>query len=412
MTARKGALSEVRVLDLGTITAGAATSGVFADFGADVIKIEWPGQLDPFRHWTQIASSGTPDYNSSPPFHVVNRGKRSVGINLKSTSGRALLLRLAAHCDIVVENFRRGVLGRLGLDFSALREANPQIVLLSLTSQGVAGPDAKYGSFGSTLDALGGLMSVTGYAPSEPLWSSNNINYPDQLVSFLGPGVALAALRQARESGKAVWVDFSQREAVTFAIGEQFVRYAKTGELPIPQGNAEAGTIQGVYESAVSDRWVAVSVPADGEQLQALLGVIGAASDVGAAPASEQIHALLGEWVRTQPPEVAEQQLRAAGVAATVVRNAAEVLRDDQLDALGFFQPVESKIGSTLQRGYTARLSRTPGVIRAAAPDLGQHTREVLDKMLHLEGPEIEKLHREEAIFIPDLQGAEIAPAK
>ncbi|MBV8817264.1 MAG: CoA transferase [Acidobacteriaceae bacterium] len=411
MTTSNGALSDVRVLDLGTITAGAATSGVLADFGADVIKIEWPGQIDPFRDWTQIASSVATDYNASPPFHTVNRGKRSVGINLKSAEGRTLLVRLAARCDIVVENFRRGVLERLGLDFGSLREANPRIVLLSLTSQGVAGPDAKYGSFGSTLDALGGLMSITGYGPDEPLWSSNNVNYPDQLVSFLGPGAALAALRQARETGEAVWVDFSQREAVTFAVGEQFVRYACTGELPVPRENSASGTIQGVYESAVRDRWVAVSVPATDNQTKALLRAIGVSNVGEPLPVADQVETMLGEWVRRHAPDAAEQQLRAAGCAVSAVRNAAEVLLDDQLDALGFFKPVESRIGSTLQRGYTARMSRTPGAIRTPAPDLGQHTREVL-LTIGLSEPELAELNRAGVIFAPDLQSAELTQAK
>lgn len=368
MSAR--ALDGVRVVDLGTITAGAATSVVLADFGADVVKVEWPGQIDPFRSWTQIASGQAADINSSPPFHTVNRNKRSVGINLKSEAGRAALLSLVADADIVVENFRRGVLERLGLSFDVLRGANPRVVLLSLTSQGVSGPVARYGSFGSTLDALGGLMSITGYGPDEPIWSSNNVNYPDQLVSFLAPGVAMAALREARSSGQAVWVDFSQRESVSFAMGEYFLDYAATGTAPTPCGNVDRNAVvSDVFRSRTLERWVAVTVRESNR---------GAVERLVGLRDQYPLRDAIAEWVGAREAGEAELLLRQAGVAASVVRSAVDVLEDDQLAALDFFQPVDSHLGRTRQRGFAARLSATPGQIRRIAPNLGDHTVEVL----------------------------------
>lgn len=394
-------LEDVRVLDLGTITAGAATSSVLADFGADVIKVESPSHVDPFRAWTQIMSKGTADYDSSPPFHTVNRNKSSVGIDLKTAEGRELLLRLAAESDIVVENFRRGVLDRLGLGFEALRAANPAVVLLSLTSQGISGPDARYGSFGSTLDALGGLMSVTGYDDLSPTWSSNNVNYPDQLVSFLAPGAALAALRQARRSGEAIWVDFSQREAVSFAIGEQFIRHALTGIVPAPAGNRSEGMVQGVYPSGEPSRWVAVSVPDAPEEVGRLLAAIGLADDTTAPGSADPglAERSLADWVRARSADDAEAVLRRAGITASVVRNAKEVLDDPQLDALGFFQPVRSRMGDSVQRGFIARLARTPARVRRPAPDLGQDTERVLTRLLGLTRADLDRLLESKAIY-------------
>jgi crotonobetainyl-CoA:carnitine CoA-transferase CaiB-like acyl-CoA transferase len=399
MTARTRALEGVRVLDLGTITAGAATSVVLADFGADVLKVEWPGQPDPFRAWTQITSAQTADVNASPPFHTVNRNKRGVGVNLKSPEGREVLLRLAATVDIVVENFRQGVLDRLGIGFEELRRVNPRVILLSLTSQGTSGAVARYGSFGSTLDALGGLMSITGYGPEEPTWSSNNVNYPDQLVSFFAPGVALAALRQMRQTGEAIWVDFSQRESVTFSLGEAFATYSRTGTAPVPQGNRETGRTQGVYLSAHDDRWVAVSALAGTPADERLRVLVGASSD-GDADAAIQ------RWVSVRTPDQAEGELRAAGIAASVVRNDAEVMADEQLAALDFFQPVHSVLGSTLHRGFTARLSQTPGRIESAAPDLGGDTIDVLRSAGYAD-EKITALQSANAIFIGNPAEAE-----
>ena len=399
-TGPAGPLHGVRVLDLGTITAGAATSCVFADFGADVVKVESLEHIDPFRAWRQVSSSaGSDDYDLSPPFHTVNRGKRSVGINLKTDQGRALLLDLVRSSDVVVENFRRGVLERLRLTYEDLCAANPAIVLLSLTSQGIHGPESRYASFGSTLDALGGLMSVTGYDATTPRWSGNNVNYPDQLVSFLAPGVALAALRQAEVTGTGTWIDFSQREAVTFAMGEQLMAGSVSGIDPVPLGNRTHDFIQGVYPTARTERWIALSIPNDDTSWANLARVVGmdAGSSLFASPgmrwnAHDQIDQGVARWTSGLDPSEVVSALTEAGIAAARVTNAVEVLGDEQLGALGFFREVDTPLGTVRQRGFSARLSETPGNIRRHAPNLGEHTSEVLKERLAIADETINEL--------------------
>src|SRR4029453_11080690 len=117
-------------------------------------------------------------------FSVLGRNKRGVALDLKHPLGRAAFLRLAAVSDIVTENFRRGVMERLGISFETLSKVNPHLVMVSISSQGSGGPESAYGSFGSTLEALSGLMSITGYGPDRPVWSSSSVNYPDQVVPF------------------------------------------------------------------------------------------------------------------------------------------------------------------------------------------------------------------------------------
>jgi crotonobetainyl-CoA:carnitine CoA-transferase CaiB-like acyl-CoA transferase len=386
----KGPLHGVRVLDLGTITAGAATSCVFADFGADVIKVESIAHIDPFRAWRQVSSAaGSDDYDRSPPFHTVNRGKRSVGINLKTDRGRDLLLALVRSSDVVVENFRRGVLERLRLTYADLYSANPAIVLLSLTSQGVQGPESRYASFGSTLDALGGLMSVTGYDATTPRWSGNNVNYPDQLVSFLAPGVVLAALRQAESSGVGTWIDFSQREAVTFSLGEQVMAASISGVDPVPVGNRAHDFIQGVYPTVQDDKWVALSIKNDDTSWADLARVVGLDQSTPSLTSPElrwdahdQIDQGIARWTSRLEPAAIVRALNEAGIAASPVADAVEVLNDEQLTELGFFKEVETPLGVVKQRGFSARLSATPGSIRSHAPNLGEHTIEVLKERL------------------------------
>jgi benzylsuccinate CoA-transferase BbsF subunit len=201
-------LNGVRVIDFGQLTAGANTSAMLADLGADVIKIESPANLDLFR------SIGAPDraagwWNRSPPFRFSNRNKRSIALDLKSSEGLQRVRALIAQSDVVVENFRRGVLERLALDYPNLRDLNPRIVLASISSQGESGPNRLHASFGSTLDATGGLASLTGYAQGEPLVSGSDVNYPDQVVSLISTGLILAALRDVRRTGQGTRLDIS-----------------------------------------------------------------------------------------------------------------------------------------------------------------------------------------------------------
>ena len=162
-------LKGCRVLDLGIITAGAATSALLADLGAEVIKIESPSYRDPFRGW---AGSDQPE-DVRGFFRFTNRNKVGASIELKRPEGREAFMRLVAHSDIVLENFRRGVIARLEIDYPQLRAVRPGIILASISSQGETGPDTNYVSFGTTLEAMSGLSWMTGYADGEPVPDRN-----------------------------------------------------------------------------------------------------------------------------------------------------------------------------------------------------------------------------------------------
>jgi crotonobetainyl-CoA:carnitine CoA-transferase CaiB-like acyl-CoA transferase len=414
------ALAHLRVLDLGIITAGAASSQVFADFGADVIKVESTTYTDPFRNWAQIAAgptSGTaPD--QSPPFASVNRNKQGVAIDLKTDAGRAVFLDLVRESDLVVENFRRGVLDRLGIGFESLKRVNPRIVLLSLSSQGLTGPESGYVSFGSPLDALGGVMAITGYDPDHTTWSGNNVNYPDQLVSFLAPGLALAGIRLRDRTGEAVHVDAAQREAVTSVVGDNILEFSRTGEVARPRGNRhEVFAPQGVYPTQGEDQWVALSVTNSDEwmALCAVLGLPGASADERYATAEgrrahhDDLNALIAAQTRTWDKQALAENLQLSGVPAAAVLVAGEVLDDDQLEALGFHQEMAGD--PIIQRGMAFRLSRTPGTMRRPAPHLGADTAAVLRRVLGMSDDTIAELAALEAIHlgkdqpVPDTAG-------
>lgn len=342
-------LTECRVLDLGIITAGAATSAIMADLGADVIKIESPTYRDPFRNWDGEQLDG--DHPDLPPyFRMTNRGKRNLGLDLKSSEGREVFLDLVRSCDIVVENFSRGVLDRLGLGYEALKAANPDIILASISSQGEKGPDAAYVSYGSTLEAMSGLAALTGYADGPPIVSGKDLNYPDQVVAIFAAGMVVTAWLARERGGGGVHLDLSQRELTSFLCGDAF-------SVPHPrQGNSDpAAGLQDCFQTRDGD-WIAITVGKDRLEGLAALGI--AATHEGVAA-----------WVQARTTDVVLSALAGIDVAAAKVLNGAEVfarwntewVRALARDARG--QPVKGTLFETGKR--PASLNHSAGLVGA-----------------------------------------------
>lgn len=239
MPAEAGPLAGIRVVDLGWLTAGAASATLLRDMGADVVKVEGPGALDPFRDWVG-AEAGTDWWNHSPFYNFTNRGKRSLCLDLKDPRGQAALLRVLEGADVLVENYRRGVLASFGLAPALLRQRFPRLVIVSISSQGEDGPDRDLVSFGSTLEGTAGLAALTGHVDGEPVITGRNINYPDQVVCLFAAGAIVAALMQRDASGQGGHLDLSQRELTSFLLGEELIA-ARAGRPGTRQGNA-AGT--------------------------------------------------------------------------------------------------------------------------------------------------------------------------
>lgn len=229
-------LAGTRVIDLGWITAGAGTSTLLADLGADVVKVEGPGSPDPFRLW-EGAVPGTDWWNHCPFFAFTNRDKRSLCLDLKSESGRAALFRLLETADVLVENYRRGVMASFGMDAATLRARFPRLVVASISSQGEDGPDRDMVSYGSTLEATGGLAALTGVGDA-PVITGRDVNYPDQVVCLFASGAIVAALLERQRTGQGAHLDLSQRELTSFLLGEEVIAAAQ-GAPSARLGNAD-----------------------------------------------------------------------------------------------------------------------------------------------------------------------------
>ena len=357
-------LEGMRVVDFGIITAGASTSATLADLGAEVIKVEGPSYIDPFRIWVG-KGAGDDWWNDSPQYAFTNRNKRGVCIDVKNPRGRELLLSLVARSDSVVENFRVGVMERLGLGFASLREANPHVILASISSQGASGPDAESVSFGSTLEASSGLSSMIPGPDGQPLISGHALNYPDQVVSLLAAAIIMTAAveRERDPERKAIHLDISQRELTAFMIGEWF------GIEATPETMAAERGEERILPSA-DGRWIACTLPPGGRLSPA------DEAEVGRLSAEEAVRAL-----------------RALGHRAEIALEAREVFAAcrDRPDLAAFTTDTQ---GNPVKGLPWTSGSIRPDVARAA-PSLGQCNAWLVETVLGLSPEERAELEAE-----------------
>jgi crotonobetainyl-CoA:carnitine CoA-transferase CaiB-like acyl-CoA transferase len=397
-----GMLAGLKVADLSIVTAGAGATQVLADFGADVVKIESASRPDMYRGGLKGNQGGNGDLDF-PPFRVANRNKRGLSVNLKDPEGLEIAKRLIAMSDVVVENFRRGAIERLGLGFADLIGMRSNIVLVSISSQGATGPNRGFTSFGTTLDALGGVMSITGYDESTPTWSSGRINYPDQTANIMSPAVLIAAVMASRTDGQPRWVDLSQREIVTSLLGDRILKASLDGVDPTPSGNAGPGEVAWLSRTAGEDRWIAISLESPADRV-ALAGIVGVelthSSDADAQVAA--LRAATDRWAGQRTRESAAAQLQRAGLNAAPVNSGEELLDDPYLQQRCWWQTVDVPDGTTeQQRGYVVTFEEGgPDRVRKRAPHVGEDTDDVLAELGYA-AEEIAELHKRGVVSAP-----------
>ena len=345
-------LQGLKVLDLGIITAGAGTSGVLADLGAEVWKIESSTYPDPFRSW-----AGT---EVSPLFKFNNRNKLGVDLDLKTEDGRTAFFELARDADLVLENFRRGVLDRLGITLDALRAVNPRILVASISAQGLTGPGSGDTTFGSTLEASSGFSAATCYDEGLPHVSGVNLNYPDQTVTLYGSAVVLLAALACREQGLAAHLDVSQRDVAIQLAGEAIERLSAPD---LDWQPPPSPTIDRMFPTR-DERWIAVSAESE-DDLKALPEL------------SSRTTADLASWLSGRTADEAVGLLLDHGLGAAVSRVGSELARAEELHER---QVLETSPNGTLVKGFPFRFSKARLTVRQDSPELGEHTELVLSR--------------------------------
>ncbi len=380
-TPADGPLAGLRVLDLATMMAAPWAATFLADYGADVIKVERPGEGDHARAFG-LQKDGEPVFWKS-----LGRNKRSLALDLKSEGGREVLLRLVEKADVVIENFRPGVLDRLGLGFERLRQANRRLILLSVTGYGQDGPYADRAGFGTLIEAMSGFAWSNGEPDGPPILPA--IPLADGVAGVFGALAAMVAVfeRDVRGSGEGQHIDLSLFEPLARLLEGHVLEHEALGIVRQRLGNRSLTSApRNAYRSA-DGGWVALSASAQPvfERLARAIGRVDLLSDPRFGTNHDRIqHAealdeIVGAWLATRPRDEAIAELARLGAAVGPIYDIAELLRDPHVAARGSFETHEDPVLGPLRvPAVTARLSRTPGRVRYLGQALGESTDEVL----------------------------------
>ena len=380
-------LSGLKVVELGTLIAGPFASRILAEFGAEVIKIESPDGGDPLRKW-RLLYEGT-----SLWWFVQARNKKSVTLNLKHPDGLDVLRRLLADADILVENFRPGVLDKLGLPEAVLRELNPSLVIVRLSGFGQTGPMAEQPGFGAIGESMGGLRYITGFPDRPPV--KVGISIGDSIAALWGVIGALMALRHrdatgGRGAGQGQTVDVALYEAVFAMMESMLPEFDVFGFIRGRTGNIMPGITPSNTHTARDGRHIIIGGNGDAI-FKRLMGAVGRA-DLAADPSladnagrdarRDEIYALIDAWVAGRDGDEVLRVLGEADVPVSRVYSIEDIVADPQYLARAMFETLELPDGRPFKApAVMPRLSETPGGTDWIGPELGAHTDEVLTRL-------------------------------
>lgn len=406
MSDPSGPLTGIRVLDLGTRIGAPFAATLLGDLGADVIKVELPGQGDFMRTIGPFVDG------HSLFWAVEGRSRRSVTLDLRKPAGQALLKRLVALADVVVENFQPGTLEGWGLGYDVLAAVNPGIILTRVSVYGQDGPYRNRPGLDRNGIAMGGLMYVTGYPDRPPVRPGLIVS--DYLTGVFNAFSVVSALyerdRRAHETGappRGQWVDLSLYESILRIMEHTLATYDRLGVVREREGNR-------LRNSAPLDNWETsdgkyLCIVAAGDGLFPRLARAMGRDDLLAEPRfqtmalraehGDEINAIVAEWVKRHTARELQDVLERHEVPFGVAYSAADIFADPHVAARGNLEPVEDPvIGTVRMQGVYPRFSRTPGKIQGGAPRLGAHNEDVYCGLLGLSHDELAALQRDRVI--------------
>jgi len=377
-----GPLTGIRVLELGTLIAGPFCGKTLADFGAEVIKVEPPGDGDPLRAWRRMRNG------TSVWWHVQSRAKKSITVDLRKPGGQEIVRKLAARSHILVENFRPGALEKWGLGWETLSKDNPKLVMVRISGYGQSGPYRERPGFAAIAEAVGGLRYITGFPDRPPV--RPNLSIGDTIASLHGVIGALLALHHIRNGGPGQVIDVALTESVFNCMESLLPEYDADGTVRERSGSALPGIAPSNTYACKDGAYVLIAANAD-SLYRRLMGAIGRedlredpalAKNEGRARAMEKIDRAIGEWTsrRTQAEVLAAME--SAEVPAGRIYSIADIAADPHFAARGMIQQVIAADGEPLKvPGIVPKLSASPGAINGPAPRLGEHTDQLLDEL-------------------------------
>ena len=392
-------LEGVRVLDLTRVLAGPYCTMMLSDLGAEIIKVEVPGTGDDSRAFGPFRN-GTSLY-----FITINRGKESIAINLKTEAGKKLLKDLAATCDVVVENFRPGTMEKLGLGWDVLHKLNPKLIYAAVSGFGHTGPDSKRPAYDILVQAMGGVMSITGWPDAPP--TRVGMSLGDITAAIFGANGIMAALYQREKTGKGQKVDVAMLDCQLAILENALVRFQVDGEPPSPLGTRHP-TITPFQAFRAADDWIVLAVGndalwktfCDAVGRPDLLADQRFLTNNSRTKFLDDLIPVLDVLFARKTAKQWLDLLEAAGVPAAPVNTIDKVMQDRQLKARNMFLTVEDDLAGTVTiPGNPIKMENLPETPdRPHAPAIGEHTDKILTELLGLSADAIKGLRDEGVI--------------
>jgi crotonobetainyl-CoA:carnitine CoA-transferase CaiB-like acyl-CoA transferase len=395
---QKPPLRGVRVLDFSRIIAGPNCTMQLGDLGAEIIKVERIIHGDETRHMRPPDSAGVSHF-----FIAYNRNKKSIAVDMKSAEGLALIRRLSATCDVIVENFRPGVVKRLGIDYSTLSECNPGLVYCSISAYGQTGPMAQRPGLDPVLQAEMGLMALTGEPDGQAMRHPASLS--DIVASLLASTAITAALYRRRETGLGEHIDLSLMGSAITLLGNVAQYYLTGGEDPPRTGNSHptAVPVNAFYGSDGLQFYTAFSSQS---HFRLMLETVLQRPDVITDPRfaettarvvnRDELMTVLQDIFSSAPRDHWVAKIQAAGLPAGPVRTLSDALESPEVEAAGLIQTLQHSVAGQIRTTRSPiNLSETDATPDAPPPELGQHTDAVLQDLLGLEAGELHRLRTE-----------------
>jgi crotonobetainyl-CoA:carnitine CoA-transferase CaiB-like acyl-CoA transferase len=400
-----GPLSGIRIVDLTHVWAGPLGTRILADLGAEVVKIEAATARGPLQALPGVRGMyphdepGQEPWNRQGVFNKLNRNKKSLCLNLKTDAGRQLFLDLVAASDVVIENFSAATMRSLGLDYAALKTANPHIIYVAMPGHGTCGPYRDFVAYGASVEPMTGLTSLMGYTDQEPRTTA--IALPDAAAGVTAAAAVVTALYKRVEEGVGGYIDLSMQEAAISLIGEYVLEQQITGRQPAVRGNGHACYApHGTYRCQGDDHWIVIAcrnqseweafcqLANQGWEKEPRYATIGDRREHQTA-LDDAIHAWTQGWDKIELMTALQQR----GVPAGAVMNTPEFMRDPHLSARGFFVALGGEhIEAFPYPGSPVLIDGARGDGWCCAPKLGEHNEEILQQLLGFDDSEVQRL--------------------
>ena len=393
----QGPLSDLRLIEMGTLLAGPFCGQLMGDFGAEVIKVEAPSKGDPMRDWGQEKQHGM-----SLWWPVIARNKKSVTLNLRVKDGQELAKELISKADFLLENFRPGTLERWNLSYEELRAINPRLIMIRVSGFGQTGPYSKRAGFGAVGESMGGLRYVCGDSSSPP--SRMGISIGDSLAATFACIGALTALHHRERTGEGQVVDSAIYEAVLNMMESLITEYDQAGYIRERHGAILPNVAPSNVYPTKDDSIILIAANQDTVfgRLAEAMGQPELTKDKRYATHAargvhqEELDELVAAWTRTVDADEIEMIMAESGVPAGKIYRAPDMLEDAQFKARqAIITVMHPKFGELRMQNVAPKLSATPGKVRAPAPELGQHNEEIYGQLLNLSTKRIAKLKSE-----------------